>query len=104
MENKPDRLTLCVMAASEAGMSYGKYMALHRYHPPVQRRPPKPEMLEPAIPTRVCSYCGKVFSMEGRSHNSKYCSSKCQEDQGKKRYLEKYRQRKERERAEALAE
>ena len=29
MSKKPDYLTMCSIAAQEAGMSYGKYMAMH---------------------------------------------------------------------------
>lgn len=30
---KPDYLTMCSIAAQEAGMSYGKYMAMHGIPP-----------------------------------------------------------------------
>ena len=33
---KPDYLTMCSIAAQEAGMSYGKYIAIHEYHPPIK--------------------------------------------------------------------
>lgn len=33
---KLDYLTLCSIAAQEAGMSYGKYMVMHGYHPPIK--------------------------------------------------------------------
>ena len=36
MSKKPDYLTLCSIAAQKAGTSYGKYMAMHGYHPPIQ--------------------------------------------------------------------
>lgn len=36
MSKKPDYLTLCSIAAQKAGMSCGKYMAMHGYHPPIQ--------------------------------------------------------------------
>ena len=36
MSKKPDYLTLCSIAAQKAGLSYGKYMAMHGYHPPIQ--------------------------------------------------------------------
>lgn len=36
MSRKPDYLTLCSIAAQKAGTSYGKYMAMHGYHPPIQ--------------------------------------------------------------------
>lgn len=36
MSKKPDYLTLCSIAAQKAGTRYGKYMAMHGYHPPIQ--------------------------------------------------------------------
>lgn len=36
MSKKPDYLTMCSIAAQKAGTSYGKYMAMHGYHPPIQ--------------------------------------------------------------------
>lgn len=36
MSKKPDYLTLCSIAAQKAGTSYGKYMAMHGYHTPIQ--------------------------------------------------------------------
>lgn len=36
MSKKPDYLTLCSIAAQKAGTSYGKYMAMNGYHPPIQ--------------------------------------------------------------------
>lgn len=36
MRKKPDYLTLCSIAAQKAGTSYGKYMAMHGYQPPIQ--------------------------------------------------------------------
>ena len=36
MSKKPDYLTLCSIAAQKAGTSYGKYMEMHGYRPPIQ--------------------------------------------------------------------
>ena len=36
MSKQPDYLTLCSIAAQKAGTSYGKYMAMHGCHPPIQ--------------------------------------------------------------------
>lgn len=33
MSKEPDYLTICSIAAQEAGMSYGKYMAMPRIPP-----------------------------------------------------------------------
>lgn len=86
MNKGPDNLTLCSIAAMQAGMSYGKFMALGGYAKVAKRaEEPKPE-----FPTRTCMHCGKVFSMEGRSHLSKYCSPECQHAASGKRALARY--------------
>lgn len=36
MSRKLDYLALCSIAAQKAGMSYGKYMVMHGYRPPIQ--------------------------------------------------------------------
>lgn len=99
-KRKLDNLTRCAIAADEAGMSYGNYMAMHSYAPP-ELEPKEPQE---DIPARVCNHCGKVFSMEGRSHNSRYCGPECQSAHGQKKYMEKYYARRSAERAKALGE
>ena len=66
-----DNLTLNVLAAEKAGMSYGKYMAL-KYE---QEQPPK--MAESPSPPgwKVCPYCGKKFY--ATHGNRQYCSDIC---------------------------
>lgn len=63
-----DKLSADSMAAREAGMSYGKYMALN--HKPVER---KPEPVEDG--GRVCKICGAKFFTA--RPNQLCCSSKC---------------------------
>lgn len=98
----PDHLTLCSIAAKKEGMSYGKYMAKHNYHPPcldglldeIMRRPPKrftPEYMRdmdadfaPKQPVRKqCAWCGEWFIPKGT--NQKYCGANCQYEAFKKR-------------------
>lgn len=90
---EPDNLAICSTAAHEAGMSYGQFMAMGGYSKATKRAvPPKTD-----APTRVCMHCGKVFSMEGRSHLSKYCSPECQQrasgERARARYHEKRREK-----------
>lgn len=86
MNKGPENLALCSVAAQNAGMSYGKFMALGGYAKVAKRaEEPKPE-----FPTRICMHCGKVFSMKGRSHLSKYCSPDCQRKASAGRALARY--------------
>lgn len=73
-----DNLTRDALAAQAAGMTYGKYMAQRQCIPPKKKTEDIPE----EVPTRTCKHCGKVFSMEERSHNSLYCSPECQRHHG----------------------
>ena len=77
------------IAAQRAGMSYGKYMAMHNYHPPIQpdtedvkaQEPPKPE---PVL--RSCAHCGKMFHVDNLKR--KYCTPECAEAAARKREKE----------------
>lgn len=57
---EPDYLTLCAIAAQEAGMSYGKYMAMHGYHPPIRIDAEGVEVPQ-GIP-KICPNLGKCFT------------------------------------------
>lgn len=86
MNKGPDNLTLCSIAAMQAGMSYGQFMAMGGYAKAAKKaKEPKPE-----VPIRICMNCGKVFPMERRSHLSKYCSPECQRAASGKRALARY--------------
>ena len=61
-----DNLARNAMLAKQAGMSYGKWMAMQQ---PV---PIKKKELEE---TKVCPHCGKQFNP--RSKRQKYCDSTC---------------------------
>lgn len=66
-----DNLTINVLAAEKAGLSYGKYMAL-KYE---KEQPPK--MVESPSPPgwKVCPHCGKKFYAEHGKR--RYCSDFC---------------------------
>lgn len=71
-----DQLTKDCIAARKAGMTYGKWKALH-YVPPVEVVIPKQEKPE-ATPkeVRVCRICGTV--LPGDKHKlARYCSPEC---------------------------
>ena len=75
MSNKPDYLTLCSIAAQKAGTSYGKYMAMHGYHPPIQ--PDTEDVEAPQGIVKICPQCGKEF-WHGKIKQKIYCSFECQ--------------------------
>jgi hypothetical protein len=64
MSKKPDYLTLCSIAAQKAGTSYGKYMAMHGYHPPIQADTEGVEA--PQGISKICPQCGKKFTHWGQ--------------------------------------
>ena len=67
-----DRLTMDSIAAQKAGMSYGKWKALHPH------AEEKIEVLDADV--KLCKICGKVIpkraSTSGRPRTL-YCSSEC---------------------------
>lgn len=66
-----DNLSATALAARRAGMSYGKYVALHGVR----------KISEPIVvdePTKVCNGCGKEFLANSRGRLARYCSEKCQ--------------------------
>ena len=85
---KPDYLTLCSIAAQEAGMSYGKYMALHGYNPPIIRREPDDNEDDNAI----CPECGKPFRKTAQCRV--YCSYECYKIFNDREAKRRYRARK----------
>lgn len=54
-----DYLALCSIAAQEAGTSYGKYMAMHGYHPPIKSD--REDVEAPQGTPKICPNCGKMF-------------------------------------------
>ena len=84
---KPDYLTLCSIAAQEAGMSYGKYMALHGYNPPIIRREPDDNEDDNAI----CPECGKPFHKTDKCRV--YCSFDCYSAYSRKRANRRYHEK-----------
>lgn len=60
ISNKPDYLTMCSIAAQKAGTSYGKYMAMHGYHPPIHAD--TDGVGAPQGIVKICPQCGKEFT------------------------------------------
>lgn len=85
--NKMDHLTRDALAASAAGMSYGKWKMLHPHteYPD----PPKNHTQQQVAASRevTCAWCGKKFYTVGRS-SRKYCDDACKKKADEKRYLE----------------
>lgn len=96
MSNKPDYLTLCSIAAQKAGMSYGRYMAMHGYHPPELADVDGVEA--PQGTQKICPNCGKMF-YDSTTKRKVYCSFDCQRTFGDRQAAQRYRDRKAAERA-----
>lgn len=88
---EPDYLTLCSIAAQEAGMSYGKYMAMHGYHPPIQAD--TEDVQAPQGISKICPQCGKEFT-QGKIKQKIYCSLQCQKAHAQRAAQRRYRDRK----------
>ena len=83
MSKKPDYLTLCSIAAQKAGTSYGKYMAMHGYHPPIQTH----------VEDVEAPQGGKEFT-QGKIKQKIYCSLECQKAHAQRAAQRRYRDRK----------
>lgn len=77
-----DNLALDAMDARRAGMSYGKYKAMHpntmaANEARLAETPPpkKPRRKKPPVYEVVCGYCGKTFYTANLQR--KYCSDTC---------------------------
>ena len=90
-KKEPDYLTLCSIAAQEAGMSYGKYMAMHRYHPPIKSD--REDAGAPQGTPKICPQCGKEFT-QGKIKQKIYCSLECQKAHAQRAAKRRYRDRK----------
>lgn len=91
--NDHGRGPLCQAAqdAVEAGMSYGKLIAMRQVRQP-QRVPELP--IIPPDRARTCRWCGETFQMNG--HSRAYCSDKCRKAQQDAWYRERKRAEKNR--------
>ncbi len=85
---KLDRLTRDAIAAQEAGMSYGKWKALHPNTPEEDEEPetdedagkikkPAPIALRPNQRLGTCAHCGRPFALGFKQSNKLYCSTDC---------------------------
>ena len=82
-----DHLTRDVLAAEKAGMSYGKYKALHPYTPEEddeqeeleerQEHRPVSVIAGPGKRVRTCAQCGQPFAVNVKQTNKLYCSDAC---------------------------
>lgn len=88
---KPDYLTLCSIAAQKTGTSYGKYMAMHGYHPPIQADTDEAEAPQGIV--KICPQCGKEFWQE-KIRRKVYCSFECQRAHAQSAAYRRYHDRK----------
>ena len=81
-----DNLARNAMLARQAGMTYGKWKALH--YKPEEFKPPVPEQSEYE---RVCEYCGQRFLVKS-NRVQKYCEWYCRHEAQKQRDKERKEQ------------
>lgn len=86
---KLDRLTRDCIAAEKAGMTYGKWKALHPHTPEEddeqelvaleerQERRPVSAIAGPGQRVRTCVQCGQPFAVSANQTNKLYCSDAC---------------------------
>lgn len=94
ISNKPDYLTLCSVAAQKAGTSYGKFMAMQTYHPPIQADTEDVEAPQGVV--KICPQCGKEFT-QGKIRQKIYCSFECQKAHAQSAAYRRYHDRKNKE-------
>ena len=82
---KLDSIALTSIAAQEAGMSYGKYVAMFGVVTD------KEEETDSLVAPKVCQECGKPFF--GRARNMKFCSEECRRRSDSRKFGRIYRQR-----------
>ena len=92
-----DQLTRDCIAARKAGMTYGKWKALHPGVVPVAE--PEPEEVPEEMPkraVRICPICGG--NVPSDMHGSvKYCSVECKYEFIRRKQRDYYRRKKARE-------
>ena len=71
-----DRLTRDAIAAQNAGMSYGKYTALHPHTPDEDDEVEGLEQITTGMVLATCLHCGQPFEKK-RNNNKKYCCADC---------------------------
>lgn len=88
----PDNLTLCAIAASNAGMTYGKYMAkCGQYAGKAAGQSHSAPQLELLEGMRACRVCGSPFYVT--FYLRKFCSNECRNKWEKQRKRESYKKR-----------
>lgn len=83
-----DHLTRDVLAAQAAGMSYGKYKALHP-HTKGLYDDQEPIQVDASKKVLICICCGKTFLAPKHAGNKAYCSDECK----KMAYIERDKER-----------
>ena len=80
--NNLDNLTKDVLRAEQAGMTYGKWKALHPY------TKPDPNRHGPRVLVCRCNICGKIFETTGQRKTA--CSDACYGELHRKHSRESY--------------
>ena len=89
--NRMDTLSRDACAALEAGMSYGKWKAMHGYRPPIQADTKAVDA--PQGISKICPQCGKTFT-QGKIKQKIYCSFECQKAHANSAAYRRYHDRK----------
>ena len=96
MAKEMDQLTKDSISAEKAGMSYGKWKALHPHTPQVEE---VPEVQPTGEGYKACMICGKMFSTVGVGKaTNRYCSQDCYYEAIRIRSREVYKRRTDNER------
>lgn len=77
-----DRLTRDAIAVQKAGMSYGRYKALH---PHTGEDEPVEHELPGNVREITCAFCGRKFWTDTRHANRLYCDDICQRNASNRR-------------------
>jgi hypothetical protein len=84
-----DNLAMNALLASQAGMSYGQWKALHPVTIETDNVPKnKPDMME-----LVCLNCGKKFLAMQNRKNRKYCNPACANSYNCKKHKERMKRK-----------
>ena len=87
-----DRLTRDAIAAQEAGMSYGKWKALHPHTPDEDDEEDQGPAVGENCEVAICEHCGERFVKFKYQKNKRFCCVSCQScHNSAKRHAEKKR-------------
>ena len=96
-----DNLARDSSMAIAAGMSYGKWKALHPHTAEIVPEKPKATKKKKSKPVRLCRWCGKEIPETANAHR-RYCCAGCAYEGKLSAANERYREKKRRENPENI--